>query len=178
MSLTGTKFGALCAFLSCDGDKSPGLDGFNFTFLKKFWPTISNEVCLLVEEFFSNSRLPTGVYSSVIALVPKRDNPQKIGDFRPISLIGCIHKLISKLLASRLKSVIRSLISLSQSAFVSNRQILDGVLTINEVVDLAKKKGSNCIIMKTDFEKAYDSVDWGFLRYLMRRMGFCDQRMS
>lgn len=62
-----------------------------------------------------------------------------MSDFRPISLISCIHKLISKLFATRLKSVIGSLISSSQPAFLSNRQILDGVLSINEVVDLAKK---------------------------------------
>lgn len=76
-----------------------------------------------------------------------------------ISLIGCIHKLISKLLASRLKKVIGPLISNAQVAFVANRPILDGVLVVNEVVDLAKKKKNDCRIFNVDFEKAYDSVN-------------------
>lgn len=57
---------------SCDGDKSMGSDGFNFTFLKKFWSSLSNEVSLLVEDFFSNSRVPSRICSSFVALVPKR----------------------------------------------------------------------------------------------------------
>lgn len=109
-------------------------------------------------EFFSNSMLPRGITSLFIALFPKRENPQKVGDFRPISLIGCIHKLISKLLATRMKSVIGPLISQCQSTFLANRQILDGVLAINEIVDLARKKKEDCLVMKVDFEKAYDFV--------------------
>lgn len=144
---------------SCEGDTSPGPDGFNFTFIKTFWEFIKDEVFSLVEEFYSNSALPRGVSSSFITLIPKRDNPQKVSDFRPISLIGCIHKLISELLANRLKVVIGSLISNCQSAFIANRQILDGVVAISEVVDLARKRGDECLILKVDFEKTYDSVD-------------------
>lgn len=56
--------------------------------------------------------------------------------------------------------------------------MLDGVLTINELVDLAQKKRKECIILKVDFEKAYDSVDWDYLQYMTRRMGFCDKWMG
>lgn len=165
------------AVSSCDGEKSPGPDGFNYTFIKKFWGTIKDEVGMLVQEFYHRFELPKGVCSSFIALIPKRDNPQKVSDFRPISLIGVVHKLISKLLAARLKRVIGSLISTSQSAFIAERQTLDGVLAISEVVDLAKKSGDDCIIFKVDFEKAYDSVNWGLLKYVMRRMGFDEKWM-
>lgn len=166
------------AVWSCQGDKSPGLDGYNFTFFKKFWSSLSYEVCLLVEEFHSSSSLPKGVCSSLVALVPNKENPQKVSDYRPISLIGNIHKIISKLLAIRLNKVIRKLISKSQSAFISNGQIMDEVLAINEIVDLAKKKGQRCFILKVDFEKAYDSVSWVFLKYMLGRMGFCDKWLA
>lgn len=151
---------------SCDGDKSSGSDGFNFRFYKE-WDLIGMEVSLLVEEFYCKYSLPKGICSSFIALIPKKENPQKLGDFRPISLIGSIHKIISKLLALRLKRVIGPLISKCQSASILNKQILDGVLAINELVDLARKKRKKCFIMKVEFEKAYDSVDWDYLIYLM-----------
>lgn len=116
--------------------------------------------------------MPKGICSSCIALVPKRDNPQRVSDYRPISLIGCIYKFISKLLASRLKKVIEKLISDTQLDFVANRQILDGVLIVNELLDLAKKMRDDCLMLKVDFEKAYDSVNWKFFNYLIRGWGF------
>lgn len=78
---------------NCDGDKSPGPDGFNFTFFKKFWESIKDELKVVVEEFHSNESLPKGVCSSFVALIPKRENPHRLNDFRSISLIGSIHKL-------------------------------------------------------------------------------------
>lgn len=121
------------AIWNCDGDKSPGSDGYNFTFFKKFWPSIKDEIIAQVNEFFSNSSFPKGVCSSFVSLVPKRENPQKLSDYRPISLIGIIHKLISKLVA-RLKKVIGPLISSYMSVFISHGKIMDGVLAVNEVL--------------------------------------------
>lgn len=91
----------------------------------------------MVGEFHENATL--WFISTFIALIPKRSNPQEIKDFRPITLIGCLYKIISKILANRLNKVLTSVVSLNQSAFLSNRQILDDVLMVNEVVDLVKK---------------------------------------
>jgi hypothetical protein len=70
--------------------------------------------------------------------------------------------------------VIGKLISKVQSAFVPNRQILDGVLVINELLDLAKRRKDKCLMFKVDFERAYDTVNWQFLDYMLGRMGFAD----
>lgn len=86
--------------------------------------------------------------------------------------MGGLYKILSKLLASRLKGVIGKLVSSSQTAFVTGRYIMDGVLVVNEVLDLAKSEKRSCMVMNMDFEKAYDCVGWNFLRYLLRRMGF------
>ncbi|XP_058783223.1 uncharacterized protein LOC131657889 [Vicia villosa] len=83
-----------------------------------------------------------------------------------------MYKVISKLLAGRLKKVLHFLISPCQSAFVPGRQLLDGVLVANEVVDFSKKVGRGSLLFKVDFEKAYDNVSWNYLRYMLRRMGF------
>jgi hypothetical protein len=64
------------------------------------------------------------------------------------------------------------LIASNQSAFIKGRNLVDGVLVVNEVVKLAKKSKKECLIFKVDFEKAYDSVNWGFLEYMLQRFGF------
>lgn len=79
---------------------------------------------------------------------------------------------MSKLLSSRLKIVLGSLIARSQIAFISGRKLLDGVLVANEIVDFATRENKDCLLFKVDFEKSYDMVNWDFLRYMMKRMGF------
>ena len=86
--------------------------------------------------------------------------------------MGSLYKTLAKLFANRLRGVIGSVISESQSAFVKNRQILDGILIANEVVDEAQKLKKDLLLFKVDFEKAYDSVDWGYLDFVFGRMSF------
>ncbi|KAJ9535650.1 hypothetical protein OSB04_un001199 [Centaurea solstitialis] len=99
-------------------------------------------------------------------------NPLNLSDFRPISLIGVFYKVVAKVLALRLKKVIGKVISEPQSAFIKGRNILDGVLINNEVVDFVRNKRRTGLIFKVDFEKAYATVDWDFLLDTMKRMGF------
>lgn len=157
---------------SCDGNKCPGPDGFNLRFIKECWEFVKDDIVEFLQEFQITGVLPKAITASFLALIPKVNNPQNLKEYRPICLIGCLYKILSKVLASRLKKVIAKLISPCQSAFISGRQILDGVLMINEVVDLAKRRKDECLLFKVDFEKAYDSVSWSFLTYMLNRMGF------
>lgn len=133
---------------SCEGNKAPGPDGFNFNFIKKYWGTIKQEVWDMVQEFFVTGKLPKMFSSYFLALVPKCKNPQGLGEYRPISLLGCIYKILAKMLAGRLKKVMSSIIATNKSAFSPNRFILDGVLIINEVVDFAKKWGESVSFLR------------------------------
>ena len=110
-------------------------------------------------EFHKNGKLAKGINSTFIALIPKVDSPHSMNDFRPISLVGCMYKILAKVLANRLRSVIGTVISDAQSAFIKNRQILDGILVANEVVDDARSRKKELLLFKVDFEKAYDSID-------------------
>ena len=100
------------------------------------------------------------------------DCPQKLADFRPIALIGCMYKVLAKVLANRLPTVLDFVVSDTQSAFVRGKQILDGVLIANEVVDEAKRLKKELLLFKVDFEKAYDSVDLNYLNVVMQNMNF------
>jgi len=95
-----------------------------------------------------------------------------LNDYRPISLVGSLYKSLAKLLANRLSSVMSSVILDTQSAFVKGQQILDGIMVANEVVDEAKKLNRDLLLLKVDFEKAYDSVDWNYLNEVMCKMSF------
>ncbi|GJY32757.1 RNA-directed DNA polymerase, eukaryota, reverse transcriptase zinc-binding domain protein [Tanacetum coccineum] len=108
----------------------------------------------------------TGLHSGSIAgtgiLSKKMYSKRLFGfftmDFRPISLIGSVYKVIAKILANRLVTVLEDIVSESQSAFVKDRQILDGPLILNELVQWCKKAKQQSMFFKVDFEKAYDSV--------------------
>ncbi|GJR03016.1 reverse transcriptase domain-containing protein [Tanacetum coccineum] len=97
------------AIWDCGGDKAPGPDGFTFKFIKKHWEIIKDDIIAYVKEFENTSYFPRGCNSSFITLIPKIDDPLTIGEFRPISLIGCQHKIIAKILTNRLSLVIPSL---------------------------------------------------------------------
>jgi len=145
------------AIWSCDRNKSPGPDGYNFGFLKACWETLREDTLNFLHEFHGNAILPKAITASFLALIPKSDSPQELNDYRLICLIGSLYKIVAKLLAKRIKKVIGKLISDCQTAFVPGRQILDGVLVINELIDLARKE---CLLLKVDFEKTYDCVSW------------------
>lgn len=95
---------------SCDADKAPGPKGFNFKFVKSAWEVFKSYMYAIVNEFYASSRLPRGCNTTYIALIPKIDEPKEFKHYRPISMVECIYKVIAKLMAKRLKSVMSSLV--------------------------------------------------------------------
>ncbi|GJY78973.1 RNA-directed DNA polymerase, eukaryota [Tanacetum coccineum] len=151
------------AVWNCRDNKSPGPDGYTFEFFKKYWGFIGIDFCEAVEHFFNNGAFAKGCNSSFIALIPKIMDAKLVTDFHPISLIGCVYKVVTKIFAKRLAMVISNIVSNTQSAFVSERQILDGPFIINEVLHWCKRKNKKAMFFKVDFVKAYDSVRWDYL---------------
>jgi len=166
------------AVWQCEGSKSPGPDGFNFTFIKKSWEFVKEEVMAVMKQFHETGYIPKGCNASFIALVPKVKNPVNLEQYRPISLVGAIYKIISKVLAERIKKVLPLVIDECQSAFLKNRGILDSVLMANEVIEDIRRGGRSGLCLKVDFEKAYDSVRWEFLYDMLQKMGFHSKWIS
>lgn len=148
---------------ACGSDKAPGHDGLTFKFIKRYWDVIKDDLMCAIRKFEDTGTLSKGCNSSFITLAPKAKDPIALVDFRPISLIGCIYKIISKVLATRLKSVIRNVIDEAQSAYVEGRSILDGPLVVNELCTWAKNTKKKMLLFKVDFDKAFDSVNWEYL---------------
>ncbi|GJW96125.1 RNA-directed DNA polymerase, eukaryota [Tanacetum coccineum] len=133
---------------------------------------VRSDFCAAVEWFFDHSSFSRGCNSSFIALIPKNHDPKFVNDYRPISLIGSLYKVVTKILATRLSSIISGLISDVQTAFLPNRQILDGPFIINELLSWCKHKKQQAMVFKVDFAKAYDSIRWDFLEDVLRAFGF------
>ncbi|GJR68473.1 RNA-directed DNA polymerase, eukaryota [Tanacetum coccineum] len=127
---------------------------------------------LFSQWFFEHGAFAAGCNSSFVTLIPKILNPKLVSDFRPISLIGSIYKVITKIVASRLSNVISDLISNVQTAFLPNRQILDGPFIVNEIISRCKIKNKKAMIFKVDFAKAYDSIRWDYLDDVLIAFGF------
>ncbi|GAU49175.1 hypothetical protein TSUD_133700 [Trifolium subterraneum] len=136
------------AVWDCGSFKSLGLDGINPSFFKDLRAELQVDIMQFVSEFHRNGRLAKGLNSTFIALIPKVDSPQRLNDFRPISLVGSLYKILAKVLANRLRLVIRSVVSETQATFVKDRQILDGNLIANEVVDEARKAKKELLLFK------------------------------
>ncbi|GAU30291.1 hypothetical protein TSUD_385120 [Trifolium subterraneum] len=160
------------AVWDCDSYKSPGPDGVNIGFFKDFWDLLKVDLLNFFAEFHRNGVLTKGINSTFIALIPKVECPLKVSEFRPIALVSSIYKILAKVLANRLRSVIGNVVGESQTAFIKDRQILDGILIANEVVDDARRGKKDLLLFKVDFEKTYDSVDWGYLDEVMLKMNF------
>nr|GEU86016.1 RNA-directed DNA polymerase, eukaryota [Tanacetum cinerariifolium] len=130
------------AVWNCGEIKSPGPYGYTFEFFRRYWRFIGFDFCSDVECFFESGSFPKGSNSSFIALIPKVTDAKFVTNFRPISLIGCVYKVVTKILANRLATVISDLVSDIQSAFVAKRQILDGPFILNELLAWCKRKKS------------------------------------
>ncbi|GKE61331.1 putative RNA-directed DNA polymerase, eukaryota, reverse transcriptase zinc-binding domain protein [Tanacetum coccineum] len=156
----------------CGRDRAPGPDGFTFKFITTFWDLLEADVVHSVNEFFLSGTFPKGCNSSFIALIPKVPNAKFVSDFRPISLIGCQYKIIGKILANRLSTMIGSCVSSEQTAFIKGRSILDGPLILNEVIAWYRKRKQKLMVFKVDFEKAFDSIRRDFLDLDMAKLGF------
>nr|GEY68329.1 RNA-directed DNA polymerase, eukaryota, reverse transcriptase zinc-binding domain protein [Tanacetum cinerariifolium] len=145
------------AVWDCGVDKYPGPDGFTFGFIRRFWSLLEKDVVAAVKYFFTSDTFPKGCNASFIALIPKIPDAKMVKDFRPISLIRSLNKIIAKILANRFVGVLGDIVSEIQSAFVADRQILDGPFILNEVLQRGQWSNPNIdtlIYMSKCFQSA------------------------
>ncbi|KAE8660431.1 hypothetical protein F3Y22_tig00116951pilonHSYRG00119 [Hibiscus syriacus] len=160
------------AVKSLDGTRAPGPDDFSLDFFKKFWKYIKGEVMRFVEEFYWGKVEDISFKKSYIALIPKKLEAISPADFRPISLVGSMYKIVSRLLAKRLGSCLSEVIREHQFAFMAGKQIADCSLIANEVIDGLFKTMKEAVLIKAYFSKAFDTVDCQFLNLILKKMGF------
>ena len=153
-------------------DKSPGPDGFSSDFFRATWAITGGDFVQAVQSFFDKGFLPKGINSTILTLIPKKDEAIYMRDYRPISCCNVIYKVISKIMASRLKRLLPSFISPNQSAFVTDRLLMENVLLASELVKSYHKPSISArCALKIDISKAFDSVQCPFLLSVLEAMG-------
>ncbi|EEE51789.1 hypothetical protein OsJ_33245 [Oryza sativa Japonica Group] len=153
----------------------PGSDGMPALFYKQFWECVGDDIVHEVKDFLGGGEMPDSWNDTVVVLIPKVPNPERIKDLRPISLCNVVYKIASKVLANRLKPLLSEIISPIQIAFVPQRMITDNILLAYELTHFLKTKRRGSVgfaAVKQGMSKAYDRVEWGFLEKMMLKLGF------
>ena len=154
--------------------KSPGPDGMPPLFYQHFWPKIGGVVTSIVLAFLNSGIIPPNFNHTHIVLIPKCKEPKKVTDYRPISLCNVVYKIASKAITNRLKKVLPSIISDTQSAFVHGRLITDNVLVPYEMMHHISQKKSGKVgdlALKLDMSKASDRIEWSWMEKIMQKLG-------
>jgi hypothetical protein len=136
---------------------------------------VGTDVIKGVKQFFESAHMPPGVNDTMIVLLPKKDEPELLKDFRPISLCNVIYKVVAKCLVNRLRPLLQEIIAPMQSAFIPGRLITDTALIAFECLHDIRNGNNRCKgfgAYKLDLTKAYDRVDWGYLEGVLQRLGF------
>jgi hypothetical protein len=153
-------------------DKSPGPDGWTVEFFTHFFEVVGDDLLELVEDSRTRGKIQSSLNSTFLALIPKENNPRTFMDFRPIALCNLCYKLISKVIANRIKPILSRALSSEQLGFLKGRQILDAIGMAQECLHSIKAKKQKTLILKLDLKKAYDCVSWDFLRLILVQTGF------
>ena len=153
-------------------DGAPGPDGFSFMFYQHFWETIKGDLMELFSCFERDELDLARLNYDMITPIPKENEAKHLKKFRPISLINCSIKIFAKAMNNRLVKIADRLIASNQTAFIKGRFLLESVVAAHEIIHEVPKNDSQGIILKLDYEKAYDRVRWEFLEDMMSSRGF------
>ncbi|CAM8979923.1 unnamed protein product [Rhodiola kirilowii] len=156
--------------------KAPGLDGIPAEFLQRHWDILKTDFVQLCLSILNDGLIPSDLNNTLIVLIPKQKTiSDHLDAFRPISLASVTSKVVAKAITTRLQLILPEVISFEQSAFVKNCLISDNFIIAHECAHYIRKtvKGRKCFgSLKLDMAKAYDRIDWTFLRCILLQLGF------
>lgn len=158
--------------LAMSNDKSSGIDGLPVEFYKVFIDWICEDLHRVYMEDLAKGSLGHDTNQGLIKLLPKEGDKTLVKNWRPITLLNVSYKVLAKVLAMRLTNILPKFINSTQTGFIKGRYILENLITSWETLDWAKRSQQNVTMLLLDFEKAYDRVEWSFLKMALEAFGF------
>lgn len=144
-------------------NSAPGPNGFGVIFFKNHWESIKDDIFSMFIDFSRELLDIKRLNFGVTTLIPKVQEANTIRQFKPICLLNVDYKIFTKVLTNRLVPIADKVIGRNQTGFIKGRNIFEGVIILHEVLHELKRSKSKGLILKIDFEKAYDRVRWSFL---------------
>lgn len=146
--------------------EAPGLDGLQPIFFQKYWDIMGQATFEFCKEVFLSKKIPHFMNTTYLCLIPKGHNADNPNKFRPISLCNTIYKLITKMIVNRLKPYLSNIINLAQASFFPSRRTADNAIITREyITHFDKMKGKMAkMTLKINLEKAFDKLEWSFIR--------------
>ena len=156
-----------------ESDKTPGTDGLPAEFYKVFWKDISTILIKSLNYAYEKDQLSITQRRGIIKLIPKKDaEPYFIKNWRPLTLLNCDYKIAAKSIPNRLKVFLPNLINNDQTGFIKGRFIGENIRLIDSVICYAKEENIPGLLLFLDFEKAFDTIEWPFIRKTLQYFGF------
>ena len=154
---------------------APGSSGFTGAFYKAFWPVLKYIVHKTINAIYSNDKIPDSLRFGIINIIPKEQKDQRhLSNWRPLTLLNTLYKLISSILAERLKKVLNRILGPHQKAYIPNRFISEATKNTHDVIEQAIRTKNPGLAILVDFEKAFDSVSFSFIQKTLEIFGFGD----
>ena len=161
------------ALSNMKNNKSPGTDGYSCEFFKVFWNRLGSFVLRSINHSYEIGELSLVQKQGIITLLPKENKSrQKLANYRPICLLNTIYKIASASIANRIKTVLDKLIHKNQSGFISGRYIGDNTRLLYDLMQFVDENNIPGLLLLIDFEKAFDSLSWSFLREVLSYFNF------
>ena len=163
----------LSGLKDCSKNSSPGIDGIPYEFYLEFWDIIGGSFTKWAQHVYENGLLPTTSQRiSLITLIHKRGDLENLDNWRPISLLCCDYKILSKLLSIRMKQALPHILHETQTCGVEERQIFENMYLLRDIINHANLYRKPLYAISLDFQKAFDKVDHGFLQKTLQTFGF------
>ncbi|CAI5962635.1 unnamed protein product [Closterium sp. NIES-65] len=170
-----TERGVKEALAGLPRGKSPGRDGLPPELFRAHWDLLGGPLIEFAKRFERTGHLDEALSTAVTVLLHKKGPTDQLGNYRPITLLSTIYKVLAKVLANRLKKELHLVISEDQHGFVSGRSLAEAVSVVADAVEAADNGGEDWFLLMVDFQKAYDTVARPYLFETMRKRGIPDE---
>jgi hypothetical protein len=162
------------ALFQMEKNKAAGPDGLSIEFYQVCWNVVKKDIIDLFDDFYIGTLDIKRPNYGIITLLPKSKEASRIQHFRSICLLNCLYKWFTKCITIRLEPLMNKIIHKAETTFIKGRNIMNNTLALHEILHETKRKRKNGVVLKLDFEKAYDNVHWGFLLKCLKDRGFND----